>query len=119
MLVSRVLRSKASKLKEVLPPVCFRSRNEYGSGPLSDLPDWSFADGTPAPKTEKMMRHERRAERILDTLQAEACVFAGASGQQHAPPAVQTDLPPLSAHPTLDCFSTLSPTHLKCNLCAT
>mmetsp|Transcript_31146 Transcript_31146/g.81650 ORF Transcript_31146/g.81650 Transcript_31146/m.81650 type:complete len:128 (-) Transcript_31146:374-757(-) len=40
-----------------------RSANEYG--PLTDLPDWSYEDGTPAPPTEAQIRRERQQSGLL------------------------------------------------------
>ncbi|XP_071374412.1 large ribosomal subunit protein mL52 [Centroberyx affinis] len=37
-----------------------RSGSEYG--PLTDLPDWSFADGTPAPPLKGQIRRKQERE---------------------------------------------------------
>ncbi|XP_034413164.1 39S ribosomal protein L52, mitochondrial [Cyclopterus lumpus] len=37
-----------------------RSGSEYG--PLTDLPDWSFADGTPAPPMKGQLRRKQERE---------------------------------------------------------
>nr|XP_057925117.1 39S ribosomal protein L52, mitochondrial [Doryrhamphus excisus] len=39
-----------------------RSGTEYG--PLTDLPDWSFADGTPAPPMKGMLRRRQEREEL-------------------------------------------------------
>ncbi|XP_057711840.1 39S ribosomal protein L52, mitochondrial [Corythoichthys intestinalis] len=39
-----------------------RSGTEYG--PLTDLPDWSFADGRPAPPTKGMLRRRMEREKL-------------------------------------------------------
>eukprot|EP00035_Acanthoeca_spectabilis_P023023 m.447240 g.447240 ORF g.447240 m.447240 type:complete len:103 (-) comp19486_c0_seq1:206-514(-) len=54
-----------------------RSGNEYGT--LTDLPDWSYTDGTPAPPTQAQLRRERQQKRLLERiaqLQAEMEVAA-------------------------------------------
>lgn len=40
-----------------------RSGNEYG--PLTDLPDWSYVDGRPAPATKGQQRRAQR-QRVLN-----------------------------------------------------
>jgi len=52
------------RIKHGLAPTAY----EYG--PLTDLPDWSYADGRPAPPTQGMLR--RREER---TAMARRIVF--------------------------------------------
>uniref|UniRef100_A0A672YWG0 Large ribosomal subunit protein mL52 n=2 Tax=Sphaeramia orbicularis TaxID=375764 RepID=A0A672YWG0_9TELE len=39
-----------------------RSGSEYG--PLTDLPDWSFADGRPAPPLKGQLRRKREQEAL-------------------------------------------------------
>lgn len=39
-----------------------QARDGIAYGPLTDLPDWSFADGTPAPETKR--RRTRRLKRM-------------------------------------------------------
>ncbi|XP_077356233.1 large ribosomal subunit protein mL52 [Festucalex cinctus] len=39
-----------------------RSGSEYG--PLTDLPDWSFADGRPAPPMKGMLRRRQEREEL-------------------------------------------------------
>ncbi|XP_019714068.1 large ribosomal subunit protein mL52 [Hippocampus comes] len=39
-----------------------RSGSEYG--PLTDLPDWSFADGRPAPPMKGFLRRRREREEL-------------------------------------------------------
>ncbi|KAM9827888.1 large ribosomal subunit protein mL52 [Neosynchiropus ocellatus] len=39
-----------------------RSGSEYG--PLTDLPDWSFADGRPAPPMKGMLRRRQEREAL-------------------------------------------------------
>ncbi|KAL9974904.1 hypothetical protein ACROYT_G012006 [Oculina patagonica] len=39
-----------------------QARDGIAYGPLTDLPDWSYADGTPAPETRK--RRVRRYKRM-------------------------------------------------------
>eukprot|EP00128_Syssomonas_multiformis_P015495 Colp12_sorted_trinity150504_noHs@4401 len=44
-----------------------RSNNEYG--PLVDLPDWSYADGRPAPPHTPTLRRDRRQMRLATQIQ--------------------------------------------------
>ncbi|XP_062501227.1 large ribosomal subunit protein mL52-like [Corticium candelabrum] len=39
-----------------------RSGNEYG--PLTDLPDWSYANGQPAPDSKRKIARQRRREAV-------------------------------------------------------
>ncbi|XP_077445907.1 large ribosomal subunit protein mL52 [Stigmatopora argus] len=39
-----------------------RSGTEYG--PMTDLPDWSYADGRPAPPAKGMLRRQREREEL-------------------------------------------------------
>ncbi|XP_077400175.1 large ribosomal subunit protein mL52 [Vanacampus margaritifer] len=40
-----------------------RSGSEYG--PITDLPDWSFADGRPAPPMKGMLRRRQENEELV------------------------------------------------------
>uniref|UniRef100_A0A3B4F909 Large ribosomal subunit protein mL52 n=1 Tax=Pundamilia nyererei TaxID=303518 RepID=A0A3B4F909_9CICH len=46
-----------------------RSGTEYG--PLTDLPDWSFADGRPAPPMKGQLRRRQERERRIVMLNSE------------------------------------------------
>ncbi|XP_065827616.1 large ribosomal subunit protein mL52-like [Oscarella lobularis] len=43
-----------------------RSGNEYG--PLTDLPDWSYADGRPAPESKAKVIRKRRQEHLAERI---------------------------------------------------
>eukprot|EP00038_Savillea_parva_P031191 m.83626 g.83626 ORF g.83626 m.83626 type:complete len:115 (+) comp9550_c0_seq3:181-525(+) len=43
-----------------------RSGTEYG--PLTDLPDWSYEDGTPAPPTAAQLKRERQQAALQERI---------------------------------------------------
>ena len=48
---------------------CGRARSGTEYGPLTDLPDWCYADGRPAPPTKGHVRRAQRQRKIGQKIQ--------------------------------------------------